>query len=291
MILGNRILSWGRYHQFGEGEQAVKIAVVAPANPLPADVPQKVIALARDRFGDDAPEVAFHPQCFEAAGHFAGSDQLREDALVQVANDPAVDAVWFARGGYGSNRIAERAIARMDVAATNKPFLGYSDNGFILAGLLAKGIGEPVHAPMPSDINRDGGEAAVMRTLEWLMLRGARRCDADAGGNAAFNLMVFCQLLGTPLQPDLTGRTLMLEEVDEALYAIDRCFFQVTSNLGVRKAAGIMLGRCTPVTPNTPDFGMDEEAIARHWCAVAGIAYLGRADIGHDIENKVVPFG
>lgn len=269
----------------------MKIAVVAPANPLPADVPQKVIALARDRFGDNAPEIAFHPQCFESAGHFAGPDQMRENALVEVANDPAVDAIWFARGGYGSNRIAEQAIARMGSAATNKPFLGYSDNGFILAGLLAKGIGEPVHAPMPSDINRDGGEAAVVRSLEWLVSRDDMPRDAAAGKFAAFNLLVFCQLLGTLLQPDLTGRILMFEEVDEPLYAIDRCFFQVTSNPAVRKAAGIMLGRCTPVTPNTPDFGMDDEAIARHWCAVSGIPYLGRADIGHDTQNKVVPFG
>ena len=278
----------------------MKIAVVAPANMLPPDVPEKVIALAQARFGDQAPEIAFHPQCFLSSGHFAGPDQAREDALVEVANDPNVDAVWFARGGYGSNRIAERAIARMGPAAKKKPFIGYSDNGFILAGLLAKGIGKPVHAPMPMDINKPGGDDAVARTLEWLVVRGEPRLrdysgdplyDSRGGKYAAFNLMVFCQLLGTSLQPDLTGRTLMLEEVDEALYAIDRCFFQVTSNPAVRKAAGIMLGRCAPITPNTPDFGMDEEAIARHWCKVSGIPYLGRADIGHDVDNKVVPFG
>ena len=278
----------------------MKIAVVAPANMLPADVPEKVIALAKARFGDDAPEIVFHEQCFLSSGHFAGSDKAREDALVEVANDPKVDAVWFARGGYGSNRIAERAIARMGPLAKKKPFLGYSDMGFILGGLLAKGIGEPVHAPMPIDINKPGGDDAVMRSLEFLVLRSGPKLryyfgdlpyDAGGGKYAAFNLMVFCQLLGTPLQPDLTGRTLMLEEVDEALYAIDRCFFQVTSNPAVRKAAGIMLGRCAPITPNNPDFGMDEEAIAKHWCEVSGIPYLGRADIGHDKDNKVVPFG
>ncbi len=278
----------------------MKIAVVAPANMLPHDVPEKIIALAQARFADKAPDIAFHPQCFLSSGHFAGPDQAREDALVDVANDPKVDAVWFARGGYGSNRIAERAIARMGPAAREKPFLGYSDNGFILAGLLAKGIGEPVHAPMPNDINKPGGDDAVARSLEWLLLdagprrrfySGARTHDADSGKYAAFNMMVFSQLLGTSLQPDLTGRTLMLEEVDEALYAIDRSFFHITSNPGVRKCAGIMLGRCAPITPNNPDFGSDEEAIAKHWCAVSGIPYRGRADIGHDADNKVVPFG
>ncbi len=278
----------------------MKIAVVAPANMLPADVPAKIVALAQARFGDTAPEIAFHPQCFLSSGHFAGPDKAREDALVAVANDPGVDAVWFARGGYGSNRIAERAIARMGPAARTKPFLGYSDAGFILSGLLARGIGAPVHAPMPNDINRAGGDEAVARALEWLILRGEPRLryyfgelpyDAGGGRYAAFNMMVFSQLLGTALQPDLTGRTLMLEEVDEALYAIDRSLCHITSTPGVRKAAGIMLGRCAPVTPNTPDFGMDEAAIARHWCDLSGIAYLGRADIGHDAGNKVVPFG
>ena len=98
-------------------------------------------------------------------------------------------------------------------------------------------------------------------------------------------------LLGTPLAPDLTGRVLMIEEVDEPLYAIDRSFFHVTQSPAVQRCAGIMLGRCAPITPNTPDFGIDEVAIAERWCAQAGIAYLGRVDIGHDADNMVVPFG
>ncbi len=267
---------------------------------LSQDVPPKVQAFAAARYGAQAPEIVFHPQCFQSAGHFAGPDKDREDALVEVSNDPAVDAVWCARGGYGANRIAARAIARMGPNARNKPFLGYSDAGFLLAGLLAKGFGRPVHAPMPIDINRAGGEATVARSLDWLVRGQPPRLEyfdegqsARAGDAryAAFNLIVFSQLLGTSLQPDLTGRVLMFEEVDEALYRIDRSFFHVTSNPGVQRCAGIMLGRCDPIKPNNPVFGEDEEAIARHWCKVSGIPYLGRADIGHDADNKVVPFG
>jgi muramoyltetrapeptide carboxypeptidase len=278
----------------------LRIAVVAPSNMLAADVPAKVQTLAAARYGAQAPEIVFHPQCFLSAGHFAGPDKAREDALVDVANDPRFDAVWCARGGYGANRIAARAIARMGPNARNKPFLGYSDAGFLLAGLLAKGIGRPVHAPMPIDINREGGDVTVARALDWLIRGQPPRLEyfeegqsARAGDAryAAFNLIVFSQLLGTSLQPDLTGRVVMFEEVDEALYRIDRSFFHVTSNPGVQRCAGIMLGRCDPVKPNNPAFGDDQEAIARHWCNVSGIPYLGRADIGHDAENKVVPFG
>lgn len=263
----------------------MRIAVVAPSNTVSPQIPPRIAALAHDRYGDSAPEIDFHPQCFLSEGHFAGSDAMREDALVEAANDPAIDAVWFARGGYGANRIAERAIARMGAAARNKVFLGYSDGGFLLAGLLASGIGQPVHGPMPSDIGREGGEAAVARSLDFLISP-----LSAAQPQVAFNLTVLSNLLGTPLEPDLTGRILMLEEVDEEMYRIDRTLFHVTSSPNVRRCAGIMLGRCTPIPPNIPDFGIDEEAAARHWCAVSGIRWLGRADIGHDAANTVVPF-
>ena len=59
----------------------------------------------------------------------------------------------------------------------------------------------------------------------------------------------------------------------------------------VRKVAGIRLGRVSDVTPNDPDFGQSAEEIVRYWCQRSGIPYLGAADIGHDRENKVVPFG
>lgn len=264
----------------------MRIAVVAPSNTVLPEVAERVLALVRERYGAAAPDIAFHPQCFESTGHFAGPDALREDALVEVANDPTVDAVWFGRGGYGANRIAERAIARMGGAARAKPFLGYSDGGFLLAGLLAKGVGRPVHGPMASDIMRKGGDAAVLRSLDWLM--GERHALEQKA--VAFNLIVFSELIGTPLQPDLTDRVLMLEEVDEPMYRIDRSLFHVTSNPQVRRCAGLMLGRCAPIPPNTPDFGMDEEEVAKHWCAVSGIPWMGRADIGHDADNIVVPF-
>ena len=108
---------------------------------------------------------------------------------------------------------------------------------------------------------------------------------------AAFNLTVLSQLLGTPLQPDLTGHVLMLEEVWEYMYRIDRSLFHVTSNPAIRQVAGLRLGRCTEVPDNDPDFGQTEEEVVRYWCDRSGIPFLGRADIGHDVDNKVVPFG
>jgi muramoyltetrapeptide carboxypeptidase len=83
----------------------------------------------------------------------------------------------------------------------------------------------------------------------------------------------------------------MLEEVAEAMYRIDRALFQITSNAAIRGAAGIRLGRCSAIPANQPDFQKTEEEIARYWCGRSRIPYLGRADIGHDVHNKIVPFG
>jgi muramoyltetrapeptide carboxypeptidase len=58
--------------------------------------------------------------------------------------------------------------------------------------------------------------------------------------SAAFNIMILSQVLGTPLQPDLGGHVLMLEEVGEAMYRIDRSLFHITSNAKIRRVSGIM---------------------------------------------------
>lgn len=270
----------------------MRIGVVAPSTPIHPEVAERVTALAATLYPDVS--IAFHPQCFLTHNHFAGEDAVRAEAFLEVANDPGFDALWFARGGYGSCRIAETLLARLEPAARDKQYLGYSDAGFILAGLYAAGFPYVAHGPMPGDIRREGGEQAVARALAWLAGRDQSAIEAgiESGTkSAAFNIMVFSQLLGTPLQPNLAEHILLLEEVSEYMYRIDRSMFHISSNPGVRRVAGIRLGRCSLVLENDPDFGDDEEAVLRHWCESSGIPYLGRADIGHDIANKVVPFG
>jgi muramoyltetrapeptide carboxypeptidase len=268
----------------------MRIGIVAPSTPIVADVAERVTAIAAERF--PAAELHFHPQCFLAHKHFAGDDAVRAAAFIEVANDPGYDALWFARGGYGSCRIAEKVTTGLAPAARAKTYLGYSDAGFLLAGLYAAGY-EVAHGPMPADIRRHGGEEAIVRALGWLTDRSPEALEPSLGDApaAAFNITVLSQLLGTPLQPDLDGHVLMLEEVSEHMYRIDRSLFHITSNPGIRQVAGIRIGRCSLVPENDPDFGETEEEVARFWCERSGISYLGRADIGHDAQNRVVRFG
>src|SRR3546814_3656061 len=77
-------------------------------------------------------------------------------------------------------------------------------------------------------------------------------------------------LLGTPLEPDLSGHILLVEEVSEYLYAFDRAFFHVASCLAPRGLAGPRLGRVSDVPENDRPFGAEVEAIARDWCTRTG---------------------
>ena len=274
-------------------DNRLKIAVVAPASRLSDDIAARVCALATQMYPQRLAELSFHPQCFLASGHFAGDDAARSKAFVAVANDPCFDAVWIGRGGYGSCRIAEAVIPQLDAPARGKIYMGYSDAGSLLAALYRYGF-RVAHGPMPADILRPGGEAAVARALAYLIERDRAALEPHVAPGmkaAAFNLTILSQILGTQIEPDLTGHVLMLEEESEHMYRIDRSFFHITSNPAIRRVAGIRLGRCSNIPANVPDFAETEEEVARAWCARAGIAYLGRADIGHDIANKVVPFG
>jgi muramoyltetrapeptide carboxypeptidase len=261
---------------------------------MSSDVAERVQTLAVSLYPDRTPEIVFHPQCFASHGHFAGDDEIRAQAFLDIANDEGTDAVWFARGGYGCCRVAEAVMRGLAEASRRKAYLGYSDAGMLLAALYRAGYQAVAHGPVAQDILRDGGDAAVTRALAWMVDRTPTVLEPTVGRGkktAAFNMTVLSQLLGTPLQPDLGGHVLMLEEVGEAMYRIDRSLFHITSNAGIRRVSGIMLGRCNAITPNEPDFGMNEEEVAQYWCRKSGIPWLGRADIGHDIHNKIVPFG
>ena len=270
----------------------MKIGVCAPANrldPGTAAKAQAFVALTLPQV-----ELVIHPQCFlDDGSHFAGPDAARATAFVELANDPTIDAIWFARGGYGSNRILHTVLPQLNAAARAKSYVGYSDMGFLLGALYAAKIGHPVHGPMLIDINRTGGDITATRSLGWMTRkdRGGLEPSLDGRPTAAFNLAILSSLIGTPYMPDLTDHVLMLEEVSEPLYRVDRMLFTMAHATQLKGVAGIRLGRIVDIKPNNPAWsGTPAEMIGR-WCAEMGVPFLGSADIAHDAANKVVPFG
>ncbi len=146
-----------------------------------------------------------------------------------------------------------------------------------------------------------------MRALNFLTDPAFNEFELTASHNtktAAFNISVLCHLLNTPFLPDLSDHILMLEDLSETAASIDGALCAITHDANVRRVAGIKLGRCpidnsggpkdqigieAPVPNGEGDAGAQE--MVQHWCRIAGIKYLGRADIGHDVDNRVVPFG
>lgn len=270
-----------------------KIGVVCASSRFSKERAEAVDAWMAQNHPDRDVAVVFHPAGFLKHGHFAGDDRARADAFVEFANDPRIDAIWFARGGYGSCRIADAVIPRLDATARKKRYMGYSDAGSLLAGMYKAGFEHLAHGPMASDSVRD--DATAKGALAWLTTGRTDWIEpslaTDPRPAVAFNLTILNELTGTALEPDISGHVLMLEEVSEAAYRIDRMMFHLTSQASIRRVAGIRLGRVSDVTPNDPDFGQTPEEIVRYWCLRSGIPFLGNADIGHDGANKVVPFG
>ncbi|MBA3880108.1 MAG: LD-carboxypeptidase [Sphingobium sp.] len=267
----------------------MRIGIVAPARPIDQDIAARVAAVAATYPGV---ELVVSPQCFLSEGHFAGPDFARAEAFVAMANDPSIDAIWCARGGYGSNRILHLIRDRLGPTAAHKTYLGYSDIGFLLGALYARRLGRQAHAPMPGDITREGGEAAVRRVLGWLT---GDRSGVEPGLGArpavAFNLSIVSALVGTPWLPDLADHVLLIEDVSEPLYRVDRMLFQLAHATQLKGLAGIRLGRVSDIQPNDPPWGESLSVMLPRWCAELGVPYLGEADIGHDVGNKIVPFG
>lgn len=271
----------------------MKIGIVNASSRFSRERGEAVEAWFAANIPDRAISVVIHPNSYAKHGHFGGDDASRAAAFVEYANDPRLDAVWFARGGYGSCRIAEAVLPRLDETARKKRYLGYSDAGSLLAGMYKAGFTRLAHGPMASDAARN--DETAWRAIRWLKSGDRASWEPslhdDPRPAVAFNLSILDALIGTYLEPDLTGHVVMLEDVSEPLYRIDRMMFHLTSQPGMRGVAGIRMGRVSDVVANDPEFGLTAEEICRYWCARTGIPFLGAADIGHDADNKVVPFG
>ncbi len=269
----------------------MRIGVVAPARTVSAESAARMQAFMALYW--PAHEIVFHPQCFLTEGHFAGPDEVRAAAFLEFANDAAFDAIWFARGGYGSNRILDVAMPQLGAAARNKTYVGYSDMGFMLGALYARRIGRQAHGSMASamGVNDKGTDAGWV--LSWLIdgKRDGLEPTLDGRPAAAFNLSILAAMIGTPWLPDLTDHVLHIEEVGEPMYRIDRMLFQMAHATQLQGIAGVRLGAVTDMVDNDVPFGESLEQVIIRWCREMGVPYLGRSGIGHIALNRVVPFG
>ena len=243
----------------------MRIGICAPSTPFTREDATRVTALAAHTY--PTTNLIFHDQCFAEDGHFAGSDAVRAAAFLEVANDPAFDAIWFARGGYGSNRILHSVMPQLGAAARRKTYLGFSDMGFLLGALYAAKVGHPVHGPMASVAGSGDGGAAFARSLLWLTKKDRSVLEPGLDGRpaAAFNLAILTALIGTPWLPDLTDHVLIVEEVSEPLYRVDRMLFTMAHATQLKGLAGVRLGQISEVPDNDPPWGESLETMIARW--------------------------
>ncbi|MEE3325952.1 MAG: LD-carboxypeptidase [Myxococcota bacterium] len=232
----------------------------------------------------------------ERLGYLAGTDERRAAELTGFVEDPEIAAIVCARGGYGSARILDR----LDPAVfrrARKPLVGYSDITTMLlwqqrrAGLMG------IHGPM---LERKGGipaEAgrALVRALTGtgapVRLEGRSLVPGWAEGRlTGGSLTLVTASLGTPWEVDTRGAILMLEEVSEPPYRIDRQLQQLRAAGKLDAVVGVGLGEmvnCGDERHPEPDL----KSILKEILAPLGVPVVSQLPFGHGGTNFCWPVG
>jgi muramoyltetrapeptide carboxypeptidase len=227
-------------------------------------------------------------------GYLAGTDELRRSGLASAWADPHCRAILCARGGYGGMRLLENwQWGQTDVP---KWLIGFSDITALLWNLSKLGaVG--IHGPLVTTI-ADEPDWSIDRLLRLVSGQSVPPLQGDpwVGGIASGrlfpgNLTVATHLLGTPLQPDLTGAILAIEDVTEAPYRIDRMLthWRLTGTLS--KIAGIAIGRFSQCDPPPGISSFTVEEVLRDRLTDLQIPIVANFPFGHDGCNAALPVG
>lgn len=227
--------------------EKITFGIVSPAGPTPPEVfDSGVEGLKKLGFG-----VKVFPHARGNCGYLSAPAEARLADLVSAWRDPEIDAMICARGGFGSAHLLP-LLDWKKLKERNIPLLGFSDITALHLAMDKFDVGRPITAPMLKFIPElDAGSLAAFRAalekrngefdgVETLTGRGG-----FSGRPLAGNLTVMASLLGTPYFPDPRGRVLVLEEVGEPLYRIDRLLTQLEQAGVLSACAGVVFGKFT----------------------------------------------
>ncbi len=185
-----------------------------------------------------------------SAGLFAGGDAERLAAFHELADDPQVKAIFFARGGHGSLRLLER-LDWSRLARHPRAYVGYSDLTPFLNLVVARLGLVAFHGPMVAvELARDFEEGERRSLAGALAGKYPVRLEVDGltagpeveGPLAGGCLSLLAATLGTPFAPDLDGSILFWEDVDEPLYRLDRMLTQLGLSGRLAGLKGMVVG-------------------------------------------------
>ncbi|MFI8257713.1 LD-carboxypeptidase [Streptomyces filamentosus] len=274
-----------------------RIAVVAPSGPVPEERLRPGLDLLRG-WGLE-PVVAPHVlDAHPALGHLAGADAARARDLTEAYADPAVAAVICARGGYGAQRMVDLVDWAAVRAAGPKPFVGYSDVTALHEAFAVRAGFATLHGPMIATaafLTEPRTRESLRATLfepERVRAPGAATARALVPGRAAGVTLGGCASLlaadlGTPhARPSARGGLLLLEDVGEEPYRLDRIFTQLLRSGWLDGVAGIVLGSWEECGPYE-----EVRALLADRFGGLGVPVLEGLGFGHDPAAPTVPLG
>lgn len=273
------------------------IGVVAPSSPA---LPPERIADGVRWLESRGYSVVTGMHLHEADGYLAGADAGRAADLMQMFVRSDIDAIMCTRGGYGAMRI----LPLLDFATIRrhpKIFMGFSDITALSLALHAHAGLITFAGPMVA-AEMAGPPLERTEVVMWDVLTGrATRLSARADGARTLvpgraegtllggNLALACALVGTPHEPSWDGAILLLEDVGEPVYRIDRMLCQLKLAGVLERIAGAVLGRFTAITPADPD--RDLATVLDEYFRPLGVPVLMEFPFGHTPDKLTLPLG
>ena len=275
-------------------KQGDKIGIMAPARKISTKELEAAIKIIKSR----GFEVELGLSINSSDNQFAGDDELRAADLQQMLDNPKVKAIFFARGGYGSVRI----IDKLDFSGFEKKpkwLVGYSDIT-VFHCHINKNFGiETLHATMPINFVDNTKESidSLFNILNGLNSdislsnynlnkKGIAKGELTGG-----NLSVLYSLLGSKSFPDLNGKLLLLEDLDEYLYHIDRMMMALKRAGVIDNLSGLLIGGMTKMNDNEIPFGKNAEEIIRAQVDEYDFPIAFGLPVGHMDDNRAVVMG
>jgi muramoyltetrapeptide carboxypeptidase len=271
------------------------VGIVAPASHIPT-ANEKYLEQGAERLREIGFEVTYAPSLLERKHlYLAGEDEERAEELTAMFLNPEVKAILCTRGGYGAQRI----IPYLDpdlIRAHPKPLVGCSDITVLLIFLLHQCLLIPFHGPNVATRQFVEGDAEMAHALQQALTSPAPiaqiTCSVLKGGDAEGEIIGGClsslmTTLATPYGPDLGGKVLFLEDVDEPPYKIDRMLTHLKSAGKLRGIKGVIFGQMPGCDTEQ---GLLQEVILDVLKEVEG-PVLFNFPSGHGSRNLTIPLG
>lgn len=274
-----------------------RVALAAPARAVSPEEMAPAIATLEEW----GLKVVVPDGLYERDGQLAGCDEHRAELMQRLLDDPSIAAIVCARGGYGTVRIVDR-LDLTRFAEHPKWIVGYSDVTVLHSHLQAT-LGLPtLHATMPVNFPTDGSPCPATESLRHALFGtpqdiawGAHPLDRKGtvqGVAVGGNLSILYSLLGSRSQVDTRGKILLIEDLDEYLYHIDR-MMQALKRAGMLDGlAGLVVGALSDMHDNTIAWGHTAEEIVAEAVADHNYPVAFNAPVGHiGTANQAITLG